>query len=220
MANRGAIFMRNYLSRDWQTDRQQDYWTMTPMEDRMDKVLVLYQYRDDIEPAYFRNMQLVFEVTIHEEHPYKAPTIKVLTPNGRMQQNVSICIDGLTAWHPESWNIIATFNSIVERFALAYIDVENVTSGAGFMSIDQTQIAKYAETSKNWNSDRYPELFALFEEQCEEFYTALAIKGMTDVYVPCSKDAGAGADAETTHTRVPDLTQTSVPSAEYEYEYD
>lgn len=166
MSNTGAVFVRNYLSREWKHEKKQTFWTLMPNEANLNYVLILYQFSDDLEIELFRGLQLIFEVRIHEEHPYKPPSVLVFTPNGRMKLHESICIDGLTAWHPESWRIITTMQSIIERFASAFIDVVNVKTGAGFDYATDEKIAEYVRKSKEWNLEHYPEIVAQFNEQC------------------------------------------------------
>ena len=166
VSNTGAVFVRNYLHREWKHEKKQTYWTLVPNETNLNHVLILYQFADDLEIELFRGLQLIFEVRIHEEHPYKPPSVLVFTPNVRMKLHESICIDGLTAWHPENWRIITTMNSIIERFASAFIDTVNVKTGAGFDYATDEKIAEYVRKSKAWNMEHYPEIVAQFNEQC------------------------------------------------------
>ena len=161
----GTQFVQNYIHRQWARDKKQRIWTMQPDETCMNKVKVLYQV-GDIKP--FQNMQLIFEITFHEEHPFKAPSIKTLTPNGRTAQNQSLCIDGLTAWHPESWKVIASFESVIERFMIAFLDRENVTKGVGFLSSGDDACEAYAMKSREWNMTHYPDLVTQWVEQVND----------------------------------------------------
>jgi ubiquitin-protein ligase len=167
MANTGAQFVKNYLNRDWLNEKKQDRWTLCPNETNINKLLILYNFTD--ENVIFKNLQLVFEITIHEEHPYKAPSIKTMTPNGRTQLNQSICIDGLTAWHPESWKIVTSMNSIIERFLSAFIDIENIEKGVGFIQDSNHEtIRKFADKSHAWNWENYREIVDIYLEQLTE----------------------------------------------------
>ena len=165
MQNKGAIFVRNYFTNVWRKENQQTQWTAYPKEDDLSKVIVLYDCRPEI--GVFSGLQLVFQVQFHEDHPFKAPSIRTLTPNGRMKVGESICIDGLTAWHPESWNPITSFSSVVERFMCAFIDIENVSYGAGFITPpNPTEIAKCVEKSREWNKENQMEVYQQFTNQC------------------------------------------------------
>lgn len=165
MLNKGSLFVRNYFTNVWKNENQQTQWTAYPREDDLSKVVVLYDCRPEI--GIFSGLQLVFQVQFHEDHPFKAPSIRTLTPNGRMKVGESICIDGLTAWHPESWNPITSFSSVVERFMCAFIDIENVTYGAGFICPpNPTEIVKYVEKSKGWNKENQADIYERFTNQC------------------------------------------------------
>jgi hypothetical protein len=84
-----------------------------------------------------------------------------------MKVGESICIDGLTAWHPESWNPITSFSSVVERFMCAFIDIENVSYGAGFITPpNPSEIAKCVEKSRDWNKENQMEVYQQFVNQC------------------------------------------------------
>jgi ubiquitin-protein ligase len=166
--NTGIQFVKNYFSRTWQTERIQDKWTVIPNEQELNKVLVLYNFTD--ENDLFKDLQLIFEITIHEEHPYKAPSIKTKTPNGRTQINQSLCIDGLTAWHPESWSVVTTMSSIIERFLSAFIDTENIEKGVGFIAdLNRDAIIAFAKASKQWNWENHPDLVNEFIDQITEY---------------------------------------------------
>lgn len=166
--NTGIQFVKNYLTRTWKTERLQDKWTLLPNEQELNKVIILYNFTDENE--LFKELQLIFEITIHEEHPYKAPSIKTKTPNGRTKNNESLCIDGLTVWHPESWSIVTTMSSIIERFLSAFIDTENIEKGVGFIAeINRDHIRAFAQKSKPWNWENYPDLVSEFSDQITEY---------------------------------------------------
>lgn len=163
--NTGSIFVKNYFSNVWRTEQNQAQWTAQPRDDDLSKVMILYQCRPDI--GVFANLQIVFQIQFHEEHPFKAPSIKVLTPNGRMKVGESVCIDGLTAWHPESWNPITSFSSVVERFMCAFIDLENVTYGSGFIvPPNPEEIGKFVGLSVGWNKANFSEIYDRYKIQC------------------------------------------------------
>jgi len=167
-SNKGAIFVRNYFSKEWKKDKTRDLpWTALPKEDNMSIVTVLYQCQSDLNNV-FANLQLIFQIHFDDDHPYKAPEIIVLTPNGRMEPNAKICIHGLTARHHESWSIITSFPSVITRFMCAFMDITNtdLLSGAGFITpINQSSIAHYAKQSEQWNLKNYQELYDQFVVQ-------------------------------------------------------
>lgn len=170
----GAQFVRNYLTHQWSKDRNQPTWTLQPSESEIFRVRVLQQV-GDVEP--FRGLQLVFEIVFHEEHPQKAPSIKVLTPNGRMEINESICINGLTAWHPESWSIIASVESIIERFMIAFLDLENVKQGVGFVKLpSKEEMASQAVMSPDQNKENFLALVSAWEEQRNDYTVSQMMK--------------------------------------------
>jgi len=44
-------------------------------------------------------------IRLPSEYPRKAPSISMLTPNGRWEINKDICFSGATAYHPENWDM-------------------------------------------------------------------------------------------------------------------
>lgn len=169
--HRGVLFVRNYLAKHWSAEKNQDRFSIMPDEQNMERLHVLYQLKDGCGP--FSGMQVVFEIVFHEDHPYKAPSIKMLTPTCRFQLGQSICVDGLTAWHPESWIIITSIESIVERFMIAFVDIENVSYGVGFVRNPKAEaIAGAARDSLAWNKMNFPQLVAGYTEQVDDLVAA------------------------------------------------
>jgi ubiquitin-protein ligase len=203
MSHQGAAFVKNYLSRQWSKDRKQTTWSLQPNEAEVHKVQVLYNIQKDV--PVFGGFQFLFEIEFHEEHPYKAPSIRALTPNGRFKENHSVCIDGLTAWHPESWNIITSFPSIVERFVCAFVDIENVKFGAGFIHMYEGHmeyIAQCVANSAQWNKTHYKEVVLGWQEQCDD----ILVEQLSDAKEPSSTGSSVTAD--------------EVEDCEYEYDSD
>ena len=174
----GALFVRNYLANQWKEERNQNRWTILPLEDNLEKVLILFKF-DNTTSSVFANLELVFQINFHEEHPFKPPSIKTHTPNGRTNPNTLLCINGLTAYHPESWSPVTTFSSIVERFINAFVDIENVDKGVGFIPIDEASVRAYASKSNDWNTLNYSEIVQQYKEQEKEFNEMLYITQMT-----------------------------------------
>ena len=64
----------------------------------------------------FAGGQYVVMMKLHEDYPFKAPSIQLLTPNGRFIPNNWICISGLTHFHAETWCPLLTFTTIMAGF--------------------------------------------------------------------------------------------------------
>jgi ubiquitin-protein ligase len=218
--NTGAVFVRNYLSREWRVECKQTKWTLMPAETNINNVKILYQFDEETHVDKFRGLQLIFEVRINEEHPYKPPSIKVLTPNGRMNLYDLICIHGLTAWHPESWNIITSFQHIVNAFVGAFLDIEKTGHFAGQMESTDAVILEYAKNSAGWNAASFPELVEQYQEQCLDYAKYLE---MAAISAALAADAGAGAvdaDTDVISGCGAGAGATEDSDSEYEFEYD
>ena len=58
----------------------------------------------------------VFQIDIPKDYPHRPPEIKVLTPSGRFQTMTSVCVDGITAHHSESWSPLHSLSSVCVAF--------------------------------------------------------------------------------------------------------
>jgi len=62
------------------------------------------------------------------EYPYKPPSIKMTTPNGRFQTNTKLCLS-MSDFHPETWNPLWSVSSILAGL-LSFMLENSPTSGS------------------------------------------------------------------------------------------
>jgi ubiquitin-conjugating enzyme E2 J2 len=81
-------------------------------------------------------------------YPFKPPGIKMITPNGRFQPNMKLCLT-ISDFHPEQWNPAWSVGTILNGL-LSFMTGNEMTSG----SIRTTDKVKkdFAKQSKDWNS--------------------------------------------------------------------
>ena len=82
-------------------------------------------------------------------------------------------------------------SSIIERFLSAFIDVENIEKGVGFISeINQDLIKKLAKESHAWNQENHPEIVDAYNEQVTELAVSRNVRQASELM-------DTDADAET-----------------------
>lgn len=102
----------------------------------------------------------VVKITFAASYPFAAPSVRVLTPNGRFVPGQSICMS-MTEWHQEMWNPAWNVGTIVTGL-LSFMAENEVTSG-GMTASDEERRA-LAKASVEWNAKQaniakmFPEL--------------------------------------------------------------
>lgn len=89
------------------------------------------------------------------EYPMKAPSIHMLTPNGRFQINMKICMS-MSDFHPESWNPMWSVATIIQGVQSFMASDELTTGGLKASEADRKKFAKF---SSAYNQKNYPNLF-------------------------------------------------------------
>lgn len=62
------------------------------------------------------------KLVFSREYPLKAPSIYMLTPNGKFGLNCRICVAGISDLHPERWSAAQTVSSVLISFFSFMID--------------------------------------------------------------------------------------------------
>lgn len=89
------------------------------------------------------------------EYPMKAPSIHMLTPSGRFQINMKICMS-MSDFHPESWNPMWSVATIIQGVQSFMVSDELTTGGLRASEADRKKFAKF---SSAYNQKNYPNLF-------------------------------------------------------------
>lgn len=94
-------------------------------------------------------------------YPAKAPQYYMLTPTGRFDVNVDLCLS-ISAHHPESWISNWNIRSILIAFYSVFLDDKDV--GAGFISpipsnYERVELAKRSST---YNAKHHSDIYAGF----------------------------------------------------------
>jgi len=86
-------------------------------------------------------------LNLSPEYPMKPPSIKIMTPNGRFEENKPICTS-FTNYHPETWQL--TWN--IEKMLLAMVSFMNDTEAStGVIRTSDSEKRRLAQRSLPWN---------------------------------------------------------------------
>ncbi|GAQ77662.1 Ubiquitin-conjugating enzyme [Klebsormidium nitens] len=103
------------------------------------------------------------KVIFPKDYPFKAPSIRMVTPNGRFAPNAKICMS-MTDFHPETWNPMWSVASILTGL-LSFMNDDVLTSGS--VSSTAAEKKQLAAVSLEWNL-KSPIFKKLFPEYVEE----------------------------------------------------
>ena len=60
-------------------------------------------------------------LTFPKEYPYKPPSIRMITPNGRFKPNAKICLS-MSDFHPETWNPMWSVSTVLHGLLAFMLD--------------------------------------------------------------------------------------------------
>lgn len=112
----------------------------------------------DYEGGYYHGT-----IEFPDKYPYKAPSVRMLTPSGRFVVGRSICMS-MTAWHPESWNPAWNIGTLTVGFS-SFMHDDN-DGGVESMKDTPASRRKMAADSMAFNMrdahfvDLFPEVIA------------------------------------------------------------
>lgn len=111
------------------------------------------------------------EIKFPAQYPFKPPSIWMVTPSGRFQPNVRICMS-FTDYHPEEWNPAWSASTILT--GLLSFMVENESTAGSIVRPDAVR-RRLARSSLRWNvknnpafCKHFPELVELAAQRREE----------------------------------------------------
>ena len=116
-------------------------------------------------------------ILLHPEYPRKAPSISVMTPNGRWEVNKEICLSA-TAYHQETWDPNWTLRTLV--MALRGHIITQPKEIGGILTTPDRQ-RSLATSSKNWACPVCGVRHSLLVHQTEDNLTSL--KSFSHLYV-------------------------------------
>lgn len=99
------------------------------------------------------------------EYPLKPPSIYMLTPSGRFETNVRLCLS-MSDFHPECWNPSWRIESILVGLLSFMLDT-NEPGTTGGIYASPLKRREYARSSFDFNR-RHQEFSQLFPEFCDQ----------------------------------------------------
>ena len=90
------------------------------------------------------------------EYPFKPPDFMMLTPNGRFEINVKICLTN-SGYHSSEWSAMWNIRSIILGF-LSIMTDDN-TSGISHIKRTKTERQNLANNSDSYNQNNYTDIY-------------------------------------------------------------
>jgi len=97
----------------------------------------------------YQNGEYIMEIKLHEDYPLAPPVVKLLTPNGRFQPNVPICLS-ITHYHQETWSPLMNIEKIIESVISVFFDKE-LNKGIGMIDDTDEKKSEFARLFKEYN---------------------------------------------------------------------
>ena len=121
-------------------------------------------------------------LTFPKEYPYKPPSIRMITPNGRFKPNAKICMN-YSDFHPETWSPMWSVSTVLHGLLAFMLD-----SSPAVGVIQTTAAQKRAFAAASWAScsadetvrDLFPEAFTSEAEQALKARVAAAAEAAKD----------------------------------------
>ena len=98
-------------------------------------------------------------------YPFAGPELFMHTPSGRFECGKSICLNGISAHHSESWSPLWSISTILAGFLSFFVESNVQTLGA-LQTTDEEKQA-LAQESLKWNVLHAPQFKSLFPELLE-----------------------------------------------------
>ncbi|PWN21713.1 UBC-like protein [Microstroma glucosiphilum] len=127
--------------------------------------------------------QLIFP----SDYPFKAPGMKVATPNGRFTENALICTS-MSNFHQHSWNPSWSVANILIGLH-SFMNAEDIATGA--MTATPEQRKTWASRSHSWNVNQ-PRFKKIFPEYAADSVNAVDLPNMGQTMPPKGKKEKAG----------------------------
>lgn len=145
------------------------------------------------------------------EYPFAPPAILMVTPSGRFQTNVKICLS-ISDFHPETWNPLLSATKVLVG-VLSFMLENESTTGAVEASDDERR--RLAALSCEWNkqSAEFMSIFPDFDEIRENEAKRRAEVSAKRASVKCEQYVARG-DFEKAIAERPDLKESLEKSAE------
>ena len=129
-----------------------------------DSILDCYFHFKGADDTPFEGGSYMGRLRFPPEYPWKAPTIYMITPNGkfRTEKEGAICTS-FSNYHPESWNPLLNIRTILLGFISMFHDAK-MGRTLGGLNRTSSQMQTFARESHSFH-DQHPLFKELFQEE-------------------------------------------------------
>jgi ubiquitin-conjugating enzyme E2 J2 len=96
-----------------------------------------------------------------KEYPLKPPDVQMMTPSGRYEININICLS-FTRFHPDQWSAMWNIRSLLDGMYSNMNNDHKEEQGIGYIKNTPEVRAKYAKESIDYNLTHYQNIFKSF----------------------------------------------------------
>lgn len=112
-------------------------------------IMVWYFVFYNLDDPY-KGGEYLGEIKFPKDYPFSAPVIRMLTPNGRFQAEVNLCVNGISHYHNNNWSpMYKTPEVLVALLSFFYDD--NDKFHVGFENSSKETKRILAKQSKTYN---------------------------------------------------------------------
>lgn len=101
------------------------------------------------------------EIRHHPDYPLKPPDFVMLTPSGRFNIGLKICLSN-TGYHSDTWSSAWNIKSILVGFLSIMLDDATEAHGANHVRASSDERKKLAKESIEYNKKNYPDILRKF----------------------------------------------------------
>ena len=118
------------------------------------RVVVLIEHGSD---------QVLADITYNTTRVFDAPVVRFLTPNNVFVMGESVCLNGLTHYHPESFcPVNIRICSIVDAMSMAVLHDSARLDLVGAIGVRTDSVPGIGKDTRTYNSEHHAEILSLF----------------------------------------------------------
>ena len=152
------------------TDSGLGHFDILPDETNL---LIIYVLMYGQKDSPYEGGEYIIKIIHSHEYPLRAPSITVLTPNGRFVfgEKAFVCITNITSFHQEDWVATTTLLTILKSFDnVWHSPLEEDKNGANHLAkTHSSEIKMLASRSVDFNLKHYSEIYLNFKKVQDKF---------------------------------------------------